>query len=437
MPVSSPYLNPGTPAWHAVSVNDKKTQRSVRRIGLFCWLTMVANLACAENWPCWRGPRGDGTSLEKEPPTRWSSTDNVLWKTAVPGEGHSSPIIWDNRVFLTSALKESQERVLLSFDRKTGALLWQQAVVRSPLEAKHNENGYASATPGTDGEKVYVTFLDGVDVVVAAYDFSGKQVWLVRPGRFKSQWGFSHTPVLFEDKVIVVCYSKGENFVVAVSRADGHIVWKTACENPTQSYSPPLIRPMAGRVQMITPGNKAVTSYDPQTGKVLWTVAGPSDDSVVTPVYHEKAGLVLSCSSWPSKMLVAIKPDGQGNVTSSKVIWKTAEGAPYVPSPIAVGDWFLTSAYAGKAVYCYEAGTGKILWQEPMGLHHASPVSANGLVYFLNDEGVMHVVRAGAKYDLVTRNDLGEKTYASPALSGNQIFLRGFKNLYCIGKPAS
>ena len=247
----------------------KKSRRSVNRNGLLCLLALAANLACAENWPCWRGPRGDGTSLEKEPPTRWSSTENVVWKTSVPGEGHSSPIIWDNRIFLTSALKETQERVLLSFDCKTGAVIWQQAVVESTLEAKNNENSCASATPSTDGNKVYVTFLDGVEVVIAAYDFSGKQLWLVRPGQFKSQWGFSHTPVLFEDKVIVVCYSKGENFVVAVSRADGHTVWKAACENPTQSYSPPLIRKMAGRVQMIAPGNKAVTSYDPQTGKML------------------------------------------------------------------------------------------------------------------------------------------------------------------------
>jgi hypothetical protein len=129
--------------------------------------------------------------LEKEPPTRWSSTENVVWKTSVPGDGHSSPIIWDNRIFLTSALKENQERVLLSFDCKTGAVLWQQAVVRSSLEAKNNENSYASATPATNGEKVFVTFLDGVEVVIAAYDFSGKQLWLVRPGQFKSQWGFS------------------------------------------------------------------------------------------------------------------------------------------------------------------------------------------------------------------------------------------------------
>jgi outer membrane protein assembly factor BamB len=133
-------------------------------------------------------------------------------------------------------------------------------------------------------------------------------------------------------------------------------------------------------------------------------------------------------------VLLAVKPDGKGNVTSTKVAWTTAEGAPYVPSPIAVGDWFFTSSYGDKAAYCYEATTGKVLWQEPMGLHHASPVSAGGLVYFLNDDGVMHVVRAGPTYELVARNELGEKTYASPALSEGQIFLRSFQHLFCVGQ---
>ena len=432
----SQCLNHETAVRHNLQVKPTRSHRCVKFGGLLCLLSFGASLACAENWPCWRGPRGDGTSLETEPPIHWRNTENVVWKTAIPGEGHSSPIIWENHLFLTTALKETQERLLLSFDRKTGKLLWEQIVVRSPLEAKNNENSYASATLATDGEKVYATFLDQDEVVVAAYDFGGKQRWLVRPGRFKSQWGFSHTPVLFEDKVVVVCYSKGENFIVALSQADGRAIWKTSCGNPTQSYSPSLIRKMAGGVQMIVPGNKGVTSYDPQTGKVLWFVDGLADDSVITPVYHEKADLVLSCTSWLAKVLVAIKPDGQGNVTSSKVVWKSSEGAPYVPSPLAVGDWFFTSSYAGRAAHCFEAATGTILWKEPMGLHHASPVTANGLVYFLNDDGVMHVVRAGPKFELVARNELGEKTYASPALSGRQMFLRSFKKIYCIGKAA-
>jgi hypothetical protein len=387
----------------------------------------------AENWPGFRGPRSDGTSLETSVPTKWSGSDNVVWKTPIPGGGHSSPIVWEDRMFLTTALAETKDRVLLSLDRKTGRILWQKTVLQAPLEAMNKENSLASSTPVTDGEKVYVTFLDGDNVVVAAYDFAGRERWIVRPGGFKSQWGFAHSPVLFEDKVIVVCASKGENFIVALGRADGKTLWKVALKNPSQSYSPPLIREMAGRVQMIVPGNSGVAGYDPKDGRELWTVDGPSTDFVAAPAYNTKAGLVLCSSSWPSRILLAINPDGEGNVTKSKVVWKTPEGAPYVPSPMAVGDYFMTAAY-NKSLYCYEAATGKVVWkQENTGLHHASPVTAGGLVYFLNDDGVANVVKAGPQFELVSRNELGEATYASPAISQGQIFLRSFKNLYCIG----
>ncbi len=405
---------------------------SYLRAGLIGFLLVHVPTGRAENWPAWRGPRGDGTSLETNVPIHWGATKHVGWKTAVPGLGHSSPIVWGDRVFLTSALTDTQERLLISLDRKTGRVCWQQTVIRAALEAKNDENSYASSTPVTDGEKVYVTFLDGKDVVVAAYDFDGRQVWLVRPGTFYSQWGFSHTPVLFDDRVIVDCDSKGENFIVAVSRADGHTLWKIPRDNPTQSYSAPLLRELAGRPQLVIAGNKSVTSYDPRDGRPIWVVDGPSEDCVATPTYHEAAGLVLSCSSWPKRALVAIRPDGQGNVTRSKVAWSTTEGAPYVPSPIAAGDYFLTASFDRKTLCCFEAATGKLLWQEPAGLHHASPVTANGLVYFLNDDGVMNVVKAGARFERVARNELGEKTYASPAISGGQLFLRGFRNLYCI-----
>jgi outer membrane protein assembly factor BamB len=404
----------------------------LRASWLACLMIWVVCAAQAENWPAWRGPRGDGTSLEKNPPTRWSATENIVWKTPIPGLGHSSPIIWGDRIFLTTAINESQERVLLCLERKSGMVTWQQTVLKASLEAKNNENSYASSTPVTDGELVYVTFLQEKEVVVAAYDFSGKQLWLARPGTFYSQWGFSHTPVLFEDKVIVVCDSKGENFIVALNRKDGQVAWKTPRTSPSQSYSAPLIREMAGRTQMIVSGNKAATSYDPKTGKLLWVVDMASSDSVVTPVYNERAGLVLTSSSWPDKILMAIKPDGEGNVTTTKVAWSGKGGAPYVPSPLSVEGLFFTAANNQEG-HCFDAATGNILWHEAMGKHHASPVLANGLVYFLNDDGVAHVVKAASKYELVARNEIGEKTYASLVFSEGQVFLRSFKNLYCIG----
>lgn len=382
----------------------------------------------------WRGPRGDGTSLEKTVPVEWSASNNIAWKTAVPGDGHSSPVIWADRVFLTTALRGTQERCLLSFDRRTGQILWQKTVLNAPLEPKNSENSFASSTPAIDGQRVFTTFLDGKDVLAAAYDFAGEQLWAVRPGQFYSQHGFSHTPVLFQDKVILVCDSKGENFVAALARDDGRTLWKVQRSNPTQSYSPPLIREIGGRMQMIVAGNKAVTSLDPRTGRVFWYSDGPSEDCVITPVYNEATGLVLSCSSWPKRILQAFRPDGDGNVTDTHLAWSTAEGAPYVPSPISVGDWFFTSGFETRSVYCFEAASGKVLWKEKMGLHHASPVAANGLLYFLNDDGVTHVIRAGPVFELVARNELGEKTYASPGISNGQIFLRSFRNLYCIGR---
>ena len=189
------------------------------------------------------------------------------------------------------------------------------------------------------------------------------------------------------------------------------MAWKTSGDNASQSYSPPLVRTMAGRPQMVLPGNSAVTSYDPRTGRVLWKVDGLASDAVITPVYNEKAGLLLSTTSWPKRLFVAIRPDGEGNVTAAKVAWRNTEGTPYVPSPIAVDDWFFASSFQDKALYCYEAATGKVLWKEAAaGLHHASPVVAAGLVYFQNDQGVTRVFRAAATYQEVARNELGEPT---------------------------
>jgi outer membrane protein assembly factor BamB len=396
-------------------------------------VSIAQSSAVAEDWPGWRGPRGDGTSLEASVPTKWSGSDNVAWKTPVPGRGHSSPIIWGNRIFLTTALTDTKDRMLLCLDRRTGKILWQETVIRAELEAKQPENSYASSTPVTDGERVYVAFLDGKEVAVAAYDFAGKQKWIVRPGRFDSQWGFSHSPILLDDRILIACCGRTSGFVAALNKLDGKTVWLHEPKRFVQAFSSPLVREMSSRMQMIVLANREITSYDPKDGRELWTADGPSTEFVATPVFHEKSGLLLYSSSWPVRFLVAIKPDGKGNVTQRNVVWQTQEGAPYIPSPIAVGDYVLTSS-AKKELCCYEAASGKVLWKKKdIGLDHASPVAADGLVYFLNDDGVMNVVKAGPKFELVAKNELGEETYASPAISRGQIFLRSFSSLYCIG----
>jgi lysophospholipase L1-like esterase len=249
---------------------------------------------------------------------------------------------------------------------------------------------------------------------------------------------------LYKDKVILNTANKAESCVVALSREDGRTLWKIPQQNSTLSYSTPLIREMAGRAQMIVCANKSVTSYNPDDGSLLWVVDGPSEEFVASPVYSEEARLVFISSSFPQRHLLAIRPDGSQNVTQSHILWRTTDGAPYVPSPIVEGDYLLTVNNRSDEAFCYEAATGKILWQstgplsgEKLGKSHSSPVSANGLIYFLNDDGVMNVVKAGPKFELVAQNKIGEKTYASPAISQNKIFIRGDKHLFCIGKSVA
>lgn len=395
---------------------------------------VLARSVSAENWPAWRGPRLDGTSSEKGIPVHWSPTSNLVWQTALPGTGHASPIVWGDRIFTVAALAESQARVLLCADRRSGKLLWQATVLTSPLERKHALNSHASSTPATDGALVYVAFLDRNQMIVAAYDFAGRQRWLVRPGPFSSMHGFCSSPILFQDKVIVNGDHDGDSYLLALSRADGRTLWKTPRENKTRSYCVPLLRQLAGRTQMVLSGDKCVASYDPRDGSRHWVIDGPTEQFVASPVYSDRAGLLFITGGFPDHHILAIKPDGRGNIThSDKIVWRTNKGVAYVPSPIVEGDYFLVVSDSGVA-HCFEAATGKLAWQERLGEHHASLVSANGLVYFLNDAGVMNVVKPGPEFQGVAQNAIGEQTFASPAFSQGQIFLRGEKHLFCIGK---
>lgn len=387
----------------------------------------------AQNWPGFRGPAGDGTSIETNLPVKWDSVTNVIWKVRVPGTGYSSPVIWNDKLFLTTALIESQEKVLLCYNLKNGSLLWQKTVLKTPFEKKQENNSYASGTPATDGTNVYVSFLDGQDVIVAAYDFTGKQVWLQKPGTFLSPHGYSCSPVLFEDKVIINGDSQGDSFVAALSRADGRIIWKVKHPNPAHSFSTPIIRKMAGKTQMIFCGNKEIASYNPNDGTKYWFVSGPSEDFCSSPVYNEKTGLVFVSSAWPIRNLVAVKPDGSGDVTQSKVIWQTRKGAYYVPSPVCTADYLFTTMTTGQ-VHCLDVATGNVLWIEDMGTQYSSPVLANGLVYNPNDNGVITVIKPGPTFQYVAKNSIGEKLYASLVPSNGRIYLRGFKHLFCIGK---
>ncbi len=405
--------------------------RSLSVIFVLLMLTSVTNLQ-AENWPNWRGPKGDGISSETNLPVKWDSTTNVLWKVPIPGIGHASPIVWGDKLFTVTAKPESQEKILLCYDTKNGNLIWEVTVLKTKLENKHNDNSFASGTPATDGTNIYVSFLDGESVVVAAYDFTGKQIWMQRPGTFSSPHGYSCSPVIYKDKVIINGDSKGDAFIAALSRTDGHTIWKTKHNNPAHSFSTPIFREIAGRMQMIFCGNKEVASYNPEDGSKYWFINGPSEDFCSTPVYNEKSGLVLISSAWPQRHLLAIKPDGNGDVSNSHIAWRSTDGAYYVPSPVTVGDFLITTMTNGM-VHCIEAATGKIFWKENLGKQYSSAVLINGLVYMPNDEGVITVIKPGPVYEAIAKNVIGETMFSSPAISNGRIYLKGAKHLFCIG----
>jgi outer membrane protein assembly factor BamB len=391
--------------------------------------------ASAENWPMWRGPRGDGTSLEENIPTHWSGTENIAWKTPISGKGHASPIVWNDRVFVVTARKETKQRLLLCLDRSDGRILWQRMVLEAPLERINSLNSYASSTPATDGERVYVSFLDVDTMFIAAYDFEGHQVWAVHPGTFSSMHGYCSSPVLWQDNLIVNGDQDGDGYLVALDRATGKTVWKTPRPNHTRSYCTPLVAPMGGRNQAVLSGSKCVAGYDPDTGAPLWIIDGPTEQFVASLVYN--GDLLFMTCGFPQFFLQAIRPDGTGNVTRTHVVWQKEKDCAYVPSPVAVGAYFLVVSDTGIA-RCLEAASGRDLWRQRLGPHYsASLVAGNGLVYFLSDKGVMTVIRPGPNLEIVARNELGEETYASPAISAGQIFLRGLTHLYCIGMGSS
>ena len=405
------------------------------RTRLLFLLAILAHSATAEDWPVWRGPRNDGRSTEAAFPTTWSKTENIAWRTELPGEGHASPVVFGGRLFTVAALPDTQERVLFCLDRITGKLLWKQTVVKAPAEHIHRENSHASSTPACDGERVFCTFLDGNKVVVAAFSLDGKPLWQKRPGIFTSVHGFCSTPLPYKDKVIVNCDHDGDGYIVALARTDGRELWRIARPNKTRSYCTPLIRQAAGRTQMVLSGSKCIASYDPDTGRQLWIVDGPTDQFVASPVYSEKTGLFYITGGFPDHHIMAIRPDGSGNVTATHVVWHhhNAAGVSYVPSPIIEGDWFLVTDDRGFA-HAFDAKTGDVVWNEKFGRSHASIVSAAGLLYFMNDAGVCRIVKPAEKFVTVATNDLGEPAYASPALSNGQIFLRTDKAVYCIGR---
>jgi outer membrane protein assembly factor BamB len=404
-------------------------------------------VACArgEDWPGWRGPRGDGTSRETGVPLRWGRTENVAWKTPIPGAGHSSPIVWGDRVFVTTCVedraRQEGKRMLFCLDRRDGQVLWERVVLTAKLERKHRLNSFASYTPATDGQHVWVSFLAYPDMRVACYDFDGKRVWQRSPGQLLSVHGFCTSPVLHKDLVILNGDQDAKAYLVALDKNTGAERWRADRPNRTRSYCTPILIESPGRpgvTQLVLSGSRCVTGYDADTGKLLWIIDGPTEQYVASLVYGN--GILFLTTGFPRFHLMGISPEGSGNITRSRhVLWHIPhavngpKGASYVPSPIAHDGHFFVVSDLGY-LSCLEARTGKRLWMERLGRHHsASPVRADGHLFFPADDGTTFVLKAGSTFEVVRKNSVGEECSASPAVSHGQLFLRTVHHLYCIG----
>lgn len=413
---------------------------------------LSVGLARGENWPGWRGPRGDGTSTERNVPLRWNGEtgENIAWKYAVPGRGHSSPIVWGDRVFLTTCEEAEQARLLICLDSRDGRELWRREVLRAPLETLHKFNSHASGTPATDGELVYVPFLQ-VDgslvpapnvgeprditpgrVILTAIDFDGQPRWQTDVGEFISAHGFCSCPVLYRDLVILNGDHDGEGYLVAFDKRTGKEVWRTPREQGIRSYVTPIVRTIGGRDQLVMSGSGHVASFDPNTGAMIWKVDGPTEQFVASMVFDGERFILAA--GYPTHHVMAIRGDGVGDVTTTHIAWHVDQYVRcYVPSPVLVGDRLFVADDRGTA-NCFDSTDGTRHWQARLaGAFNASLVANEEAVYFLAGDGVMKVIAATEGPDVLAENRLGEACDASPAISQGRLYLRGETHLFCIG----
>lgn len=394
-------------------------------------------LSAQTDWPWWRGPTRNGIAVGSAP-TKFGDTEGVLWKTPVPGRGHSSPIVVGQKVFLTTADKDKQIHSVLAFDRKDGQQLWQVEISQGGFPAKnHPKNTEATPTIASDGERLFVTFFHHETVQATALDFNGKQIWQQTVGAFnpkKYEYGYAPSPLLYRETVIVAGEYDGKSFLAALNRSNGKDVWQTPRPDNI-SFSTPVIAHVAGKDQLLLTGNERITSFDPASGKELWSTKGVATATCGTVVWNKDT--VFGSGGYPQSETAAVKADGSG-----QVIWRNKQSL-YEPSLIVVDGYVY--GFTGKGVmFCWRASDGREMWSERLqGPVSASPVLAGGNIYWANEAGTLYVFKPNPKeFELVSKNQVGTDSFPSPAICGGQVFLRvghgrgssRQEMLYCFGE---
>jgi len=391
--------------------------------------------AQVQDWPQFRGPTGQGHSAEIGLPLEWSESLNVRWKTPLPGRGWSSPVVAGGRVWITTAAREGNNASLraLAFDVETGAEVANVEVFRLPNDhLKNSKNSHASPTPILEGDRVYVHF--GGDGTAALDAVSGAIIWKAQ-FPYASQHGSGGSPALYNDLLIFSGDGHYEAFVIALDKRTGHVRWKTERRKPfDQAYTTPLVVRVGGRDQLVSIGAYRAAAYDPLTGKEIWIVRYEDGFSnVPRPVSGH--GMVYIATGFQQPTLLAVRANGTGDVTDTHIAWSLARGAPFTPSPLLVGDELYVISDLG-VLTCVDAKTGTPHWQQRIGGNHsASPIFADGRIYFLSEDGVATVIAPGTTFRKLATSELDGATLASMAVSRGSIFIRSLGHLYRIALP--
>jgi outer membrane protein assembly factor BamB len=381
-------------------------------------------------WPRFRGPTGQGDIRPMDLPITWDKDGrNILWRVAVPGLGNSSPIVWDQRVFLTSASGKGLERSLHCFRLADGKLLWSRRVASRPPETGvRDKNGFASSTPVTDGERV-IAFLGSCGLV--CYDFDGKLLWQNDDIKVRTTHGVGSSPLLYKNLVILVQdQNQAASIFLALDKRTGKLVWQGRRQG-AMTWSTPIVVHVGDHDELLVAGAETVKGYDPTTGKELWSLHGPTQEVVPTLVIGND---MIYSASGRNGPILSLRPGGKGDVSRTHLIWRTVRVGPHVPSPVLVHGRLYLANDTG-IVNCLDAMTGKLIFQQRMNdRFSASPVSCHGLIYFPGESGITHVIRAVDRLEIVSRNDLGSPILASPAAVDGRLLIRTQDQLVCIGK---
>jgi outer membrane protein assembly factor BamB len=429
----------------------------------------LGTYAQAQNWPSFRGPNASGVAEGRPAPTSWNveKSANIKWRARLPGLAHSSPVVWGDRLFVTTAVSGNNESAfktkgddiapvkedtkhawrIYCLDKASGRVVWDRTAHEGvPRVKRHLKASQANATPATDGRYVVAVF--GSEGLYC-YDTNGKFLWkqdlgVLDPGLHEDatyQWGHSSSPVIYKDLVIVQCDGHAQSYVAAYDLKDGRRVWR-AERGERPSWSTPLVYEGKGRTELVTNGPRYIRGYDPATGKELWRLSN-NDLVVQVPTPFVAHGMIFVTGGWPGgRPISTIRPGAAGDISLKEgessgpnVAWRLAKGGPYVPTPIVYGDYLYVCNDRG-VLTCHNARTGEQVYQQRVGGQSvgfsASPVAADGKLYLASEDGDVYVIKAGPQYELLSVNPVGEPMMATPAISDGMIFIRGRNHLFCV-----